>query len=130
MPRRDQVEAEMREVLGGVPAIFECVPDELLRAQWDLTRRLQFGETLIPNRYKELIGVAVAAATRSPYGILLHRELAAAHGATEAEIAEAVQLASLGSGLSVQHSGLEIDRDAYATEVHRTAAHIAGNNSD
>jgi AhpD family alkylhydroperoxidase len=130
MLRRDEVEAEMREVLGDVPALFKYIPDELLGAEWDLTKRLQFGESMIPNRYKELIGVAVAAATRCPYGILLHRELAAAHGATEAEIAEAVHLASLVSALSVQHTGLEIDRDAYATEVHRAAVHIAGNNND
>jgi len=123
---RDVVEAEMRQLLGSVPSFFERIPDELLPAEWDLTKRLQLGETLIPNRYKDLIAMAVAAAIRCPYGMVIHRELARIHGVTEAEVAEAVHLTRVVSGLGVHLAGLEIGVEAFADEMRRMAAHMAG----
>src|SRR5947209_13769098 len=92
---RDGVQQEMRDLLGRVPCTFDRIPDEFVDSEWDLMKRMQFGETLIPNRYKELIGVAVAAVTRCPYATRLHTEVARLHGATEAEVAEAVHYAAL-----------------------------------
>jgi AhpD family alkylhydroperoxidase len=121
---RDEVEAEIRQLLGSVPSLFERISDELLPAEWDITKRLQLGETLIPNRYKDLMAVAVAAAIRCPYGMVIHRELARIHGVTEAELAEAAHLTRVVSGFGVHLAGLDIDVETFTAEVHRMAAYM------
>jgi AhpD family alkylhydroperoxidase len=115
----------MRDLLGTVPCSFDRLADEFVDSEWDLMKRMQFGETLIPNRYKELIGVAVAAVTRCPYATRLHTEVARLHGATEAEVAEAVHYAALVSAWSTQLSGLAPDPDGFAAEVDETVRHLA-----
>jgi len=124
---REDVDREMRETLGTARVAFDRIPDELVGPEWDLMKRLQLGETLIPGRYKELIGLAVGAVFRCPYGILLHTEGARLHGASDAEIAEAVHYAKLESGWSVHLAGLQVDYDEFAREVERTAAFVAKN---
>ncbi|MEE8472955.1 MAG: carboxymuconolactone decarboxylase family protein, partial [Dehalococcoidia bacterium] len=51
---------------------------------------VQLGETRIPAKYKMLIGVAVAAALRSPHCSYFGTEAAKLRGATDDEIREAV----------------------------------------
>jgi len=122
---RETVEREMEEMLGTVPSVLNRVPDELVDAEWQLVKLAQFGETLIPNRCKELIGVAVAAVLRCPYGLRLHTELARLYGATDAEVAEAVHFAGLVVGWSTQMSGLQLDPADFAAEVDGTVRHLA-----
>ena len=124
---REDVDGEMRETLGTVLVAFNRIPDELVGPEWDLMKRLQLGETLIPGKYKELIGLAVAAVSRCPYGILLHTEGARLRGASDAEIAEAVHYAKHESGWSVHLAGVQVDYDEFAREVERTAAFLVRN---
>jgi AhpD family alkylhydroperoxidase len=122
---RETVEREMEEMLGAVPAVLDRVPDELVDAEWELLKRARFGETLIPMRCKELIGVAVAAALRCPYGVRLHTEFARLHGATDAEVAEAVHFAGLVAAWSTQMAGLQVNTADFAAEVDGTVRHLA-----
>ena len=48
----------------------------------------------IPRKYKELIAVAVALTTQCPYSLEVHRTNAVNAGATDAELAEVVFVAS------------------------------------
>lgn len=123
---RVEVTQEMREILGTVLASFDRIPDEFVDSEWDLVKRVEFGETLIPNKYKELIGLAVAAVSRCRYGTLLHAEAARLHGATDAELAEAVHYARLVSGWSVDLNGLQVDYGVFADQVERMVAFLAG----
>ena len=120
------VEQEMKAVLGRTPAVLDRVPDELLDADWRLLRRAFVDGSLIPSRYQALIGVAVAAAIRCPYATRLHTELARVHGASEAEVAEAVHHAALVTGWSTRLHGFSSDAGAFESEVAEVAAHIAG----
>jgi AhpD family alkylhydroperoxidase len=122
---REAVEREMEEMLGAVPSVLDRVPDELVDAEWQLLKLAQFGETLIPSRCKELIGVAVAAVLRCPYGLRLHSELARLYGATDAEVAEAVHYAGLVVSWSTQMIGLGPDPADFAAEVTGTVRHLA-----
>ncbi|MGH9038304.1 MAG: carboxymuconolactone decarboxylase family protein [Acidimicrobiia bacterium] len=123
---RETVEQEMKEILGRTPAVLDRVPDELLDADWQLLRRPFVDDSLIPSRYKALIGVAVAAAIRCSYTARLHTELARVHGASEAELAEAVHHAALVSGWSTRIHGFQLDAGEFNTEVADIAGHIAG----
>ena len=58
----------------------------------------------IPKKYKELMAIAVALTTQCPYCIQVHRKAALAAGATEAELAETVFVASaLRAGAALTH---------------------------
>jgi AhpD family alkylhydroperoxidase len=124
---REDIDGEMRETLGTVLVAFDRIPDEFAAPEWELMKRLQLGETLIPGKYKELIGLAIAAVSRCRYGIVLHTDGARLHGASDAEVAEAVHYAKLETGWSVHLAGLQVDYDAFAHEVARTVAFLAEN---
>lgn len=123
---RADVEGDVQLTLGTALAPLDRVPDEFLAAEWELVKGLHFGETIIPNRYKELIGLAVAAASRCPYGVVLHTEGARLHGASEAEIAEAVHYAKLVVGWSIHLGGLQVDQQEFVRQVRRATAFLAG----
>ncbi|HMC04695.1 MAG TPA: hypothetical protein VKJ83_04405, partial [Actinomycetota bacterium] len=61
---RQDVHNEMQQAFGTAISFVDQIPDDYIDAEWDLIKRVQFGETLIPNKYKELMGVAIAAVTR------------------------------------------------------------------
>src|SRR5512145_860200 len=59
--------AEMQEMLGQVPSWIQRIPEPGLQPFWTMLRDFQLSETRIPNKYKELIGLAVSGATRCRY---------------------------------------------------------------
>ena len=59
---------------------------------------MQVEETAIPNKYLELIGVAVAAIMRCKYCSYYHTEVAKLYGVTDAEIEDAVHFAKSSAG--------------------------------
>ncbi len=120
---REAVEREMTEVAGTVLSVLDRVPDELVEAEWQLLRRSLFEDTLIPGRYKALIGVAVSAVLQCRYGARLHTGLAQVHGVSEAELAEAVQQAAFVASLSTRMGGLQIDAADFAAEVEKITEH-------
>lgn len=58
----------------------------------------------VPKKYKELMAIAVALTTQCPYCIEVHRRAALAAGATDAEFAETVFVATaLRAGAALTH---------------------------
>lgn len=84
---------EIEAAFGTVPTFVRDIPEPALNGFWSLMRDLQLAETAIPNKYKELIGLAVSGATRCRYCVLFHTEAARLNGATDVEIAEASMMA-------------------------------------
>lgn len=113
---RNEVEVEIKETLGLVPGFFKSIPDQYLDYEWQLFKSLELGETLIPNKYKELMGVAIHAETKCVYCTLFHTEAAKLFGATEEEIQEAVHFAKMSVGWSVYLNGMRTDYDEFANE--------------
>jgi AhpD family alkylhydroperoxidase len=121
---RQDVHNEMEQMFGTVISFVDQIPDDFIDAEWDLIKRVQFGETLIPNKYKELMGLAIAAVTRCRYCSLFHTEAAKLFGATAAEVEEAVHYAKLVSGWSVYLNGLQVDYESFADEVRRVVGYV------
>jgi AhpD family alkylhydroperoxidase len=121
---RSEVEAEIKETLGLVPSFFDRMPDDTLDHEWQLFARMELGETLIPNKYKELLMLAVHSETRCRYCTLFHTEAARLFGATEEEIQEAVHLAKHTVAWSVYLNGLREDEDRFAQELDQIGAHL------
>lgn len=121
---RAEVEADIRETLGLVLGIFDAIPDELIEHEWSLMKQLELAETEIPNKYKELIGIAVSGATRCRYCVYFHTEAARLFGATDAEIAEAGLVAKHAMGWSSYLHSVQFDYDRFVAEVDEAVSYV------
>jgi AhpD family alkylhydroperoxidase len=124
---REQIYEEMEHTLGLVPSFFKTIPDSSLEMEWELFKRIELGESLIPNKYRELIGVAIAGATRCRYCAFYHTEAARLFGASEEEIEEAMQYAKTVSGWSTYVNGMQIDFEQFKDEVIRICEYVHAN---
>lgn len=114
---RQAVLAEVKEAFGLVPRWIETIPDAALAPFWATMRDVQLAETVLPNKTKELIGIAVSGATRCRYCTLFHTEGARLHGATDAEIAEAAFMGGITMLGSTYLNAMQIDYDNFKNET-------------
>ena len=122
---REAADRDIEETLGLVPEFFERVPDYLLPTEWASFKSLQLSdETAIPNKYKELIGLAVSGATRCRYCAYFHSEAARLFGATDEEITEASLIAKNTMGWSTFLNSMQYDFDEFKEEFDRIAEHV------
>jgi AhpD family alkylhydroperoxidase len=122
---RHEVERDIEETLGLVPEFFHRVPDYLLPTEWASFKSLELSDaTAIPNKYKEMIGLAVSGATRCRYCVYFHTEAARLFGATEDEITETALIAKNTMGWSTYLNTLQFDYDAFVDEFDQVTAHV------
>jgi AhpD family alkylhydroperoxidase len=114
-----QIEQEMIAHFGFAPDFYNTLPRAGLPHEWAVHRDFELAETAIPNKYKELIGLAMAAHIKCRYCIYFHTQAARAFGATDEELKEAVFM----GGLTVQYSnaitGMRYDFEKFQGEVDR-----------
>ena len=91
---------EIKKLMGLVLDQFKAIPPDTLSHEWAEMKEYSFGETKIPAKYRELIGLAVAASIKCPYCIYFHTKAAKMNGATDEEIAELVWLTRFTTGWS------------------------------
>jgi AhpD family alkylhydroperoxidase len=63
-------------------------------------KTFSFGKTKIPAKYRELMGLVIAASIKCPYCIHFHTRAARMNGATDEEIAETAMLTRFTTGWS------------------------------
>jgi AhpD family alkylhydroperoxidase len=112
-------------MLGQVPSFFDHIPDRFLDQEWQLFRDLEFGDTLIPNKYKELIGVAVHSGTKCRYCTMFHTEAARLFGASDEELQEAVHYAKHTVGWSAYLNGMQQDFEEFQRELSQIGEHLS-----
>jgi AhpD family alkylhydroperoxidase len=123
-PSRAQMYREVEEMLGRVPEWIKKMPDEVVTSFWSLYRNFDLGETKIPNKYKELIGLAVSGATRCKYCTFFHTEAARLFGATEDEIAEAAAMGGLTMMASTFINAEQLDYEAFRNETREIVKYV------
>src|ERR1700709_1862305 len=122
---RRETDRDIEATLGLVPEFRKRVPDALVPAEGASFKPLQLSdETAIPNKYKELIGLAVSGATRCRYCAYFHTEAARLFGATEDEITETAMIAKNTMGWSTYLNTLQFDYDAFTAEFDQVTAHV------
>jgi AhpD family alkylhydroperoxidase len=117
MTKRYDVYKEIEETLGIVPSFFKALPESTLSTEWELFKKSQLEPGPIPPKYRELIGVAIAAAVKCRYCSFFHTEMAKLNGATPEEVEDAVHVAKSSAGWSAYINGLQIDYDTFKSEV-------------
>lgn len=115
---------DIEESLGIVPGYFENLNEEDLVNEWPNFKHHALEETVIPAKYKELIGLAIAANLGCPYCQLFHREAAKMHGASEEELAELTFLASWTARYSSMIHAQNYDFDTFESEFNDIADHL------
>lgn len=123
-PNVTKIREEIRQAFGKVPGWVEEMPPSSLEGFWGIMRDFQLGETRIPNKYKELIGLAVSAATRCRYCTLFHTEAARLFGATDDEIREAVMMGAHTMSASTFVNGMQVDYDVFRRETLDAIEHV------
>lgn len=115
---------EVKEAFGQVPGWMAAIPPPAVTGFWTLFRDLELGETKIPNKYKELIGLAVSGATRCRYCALFHTESAKLNGASDEEIAEASMMGALTMCASTFLNAEQIDFEKFRSETKDIVAYV------
>ncbi|WP_049896988.1 carboxymuconolactone decarboxylase family protein [Natrialba chahannaoensis] len=115
---------EIEQTLGQVPSWMEHIAAPADDHSWGLFRDLSLGETELSPREKALIGVGVAAAISCPYCTHFHREEARLADVSEAELEEAVSLASTTRYFSATLHGNEMDMDEFTAETAEIVDHL------
>ena len=121
---RQEVYHEIEQFMGLVPAMFRELPDASISQEWELFKKVQIEESAIPNKYKELIGVAIAGIMKCKYCSYYHTEVAKLYGATNAEIEDAVHFAKSSAGWSTYINGIQVDYDQFKSEIDHACEHI------
>lgn len=121
---RQEIYNEMEQTLGLVPSFFKVVPDSSLELEWNLFKKIELDESLIPNKYRELIGLAIAGVTKCRYCAFYHTEAAKLFGASEEEIEDALHYAKSVVGWSTYINGLQLDLEQFKDEVLRVCEHV------
>ena len=106
------------------PEFLTEIPDTMIETEWASFKNFELAETAIPNKYKELIGLAVSGATRCRYCVYFHTEAAKLFGATDEEVNEAALMAKHTMGWSTYLNTRQFDYDRFKAEFDRIAAHV------
>jgi AhpD family alkylhydroperoxidase len=110
---------DIEKNFGIVPGFMKAIPKDVLIKDWPLMKKYQLGESEIPAKYREFIGLAIAANIKCPYCALMHTAMATMAGATDKEISEVAFLASLTTRWSAMLHALQYNYDTFAKEVRQ-----------
>lgn len=124
MGKYEDTLADIRGTLGIVPGFMKALPREALVNEWPNFKRYELEQTEIPGKYRELIGLAIAANIKCPYCQLFHMSAAKMNGATEEELAEVAFLASLATRWSAMIHAQHYDYNTFAKETEQIGAHL------
>src|SRR5689334_1661195 len=118
---------EIEQTLGLVPEWIKQMPEGGAIGFWGVARDFWLADTKIPNKYKELIGLAVSGATRCKYCALFHTEAARLFGASDEEISEASMMAAHTMGASTFVNAMQIDHEDFKRETLEIVAYVRAN---
>ena len=117
------IHKEVEDMFGQVPHWLRELPENSLTGFWTSMRDFHLAETVLPNKTKELIGIAVSGATRCRYCTLFHTEAAKLFGATDAEIAEAAAMAGFTMYTSTFLNAIQSDYAEFRRETMEMIAY-------
>ncbi len=116
---------EMEKTMGLVLDQFKSIPPDTVPHEWQEMKEYSFGETKIPAKYRELIGLAIAASIKCPYCVYFHTKAARMNGATDEELAELAFLTRFTTGWSSILHARAIDLEEFKKQFDKAAQYMA-----
>jgi AhpD family alkylhydroperoxidase len=115
---------DIETTIGLVPGFMKALADDVLVKEWPLFKKYVLGESKIPAKYREMIGLVIASNTRCPYCTLFHTAAAKLHGASDDELQEIYFLSSFTGRWSTMLFAQQYDLEKFTEEVHKIGAHL------
>ena len=116
---------EAAQMLGYVPDFLRTFPDEARAGAWKQFRDVQLNSaTALAGKNKELVGLAVASQIPCKFCIIAHTEFAKLNGATDAEITEAIAMASLTRDLITMLNGMQVDEPQFKKDIDHVVKNV------
>ncbi len=111
---------DIMQTLGYVPDFLRKFPDASRAGAWRQFRDVQLNPaSALSGKAKELLGLGVASQIPCRFCIIAHTEFAKLNGATDAEINEAIAMASLTRDLSTLLNGMQVDEPQFRKDIDR-----------
>ncbi len=123
----DEAKKEIEATFGFYPEIYKIIPDYQVPGVWAYFKAANGPQNAIPQKYRELINLAVAAQIPCDYCIYYHTEAAKAFGATEDEVKETLVSASSTRAFSMIIQGNGVKLEQFKEEFGRMMAYMAKN---
>lgn len=119
----DAARADIKATFGFVPSFLALFPDEGIAGAWSEFKAVQLNpKSAVPSKYKELIGLAVAAQVPCEYCVYFHTKAAMANGASDREVREAVAMASVVRHWSTILNGAQLDDTQFRRDLDQVVA--------
>jgi AhpD family alkylhydroperoxidase len=125
MSEYEETIEDIRTNMGLVMDQFNAIPSDALPGEWGLMKKYAFSESKIPAKYREMIGLAIAASIKCPYCVHFHTRAAKMNGATDDELREIALLTRFTTGWSSILHSANIDIDDFKKQFAQVEAHIA-----
>ncbi len=119
-----KAQAEMVEVFGTFPSFMKMYPKHALAGVWEWMKAMDGPEGVIPPKYAELIGLAVASQIPCTYCVHVHTASARMFGASDVEIQEAVARAAYTRHWSTVVNSANIDLEDFKAEWDKILAYM------
>ncbi|MBC8133429.1 MAG: carboxymuconolactone decarboxylase family protein [Deltaproteobacteria bacterium] len=117
--------ADITQSLGYAPDFLARFPEVARAGAWRQMRDVQLNpSTVMSGKNKELVGLAVASQVPCRFCVIAHTEFAKLNGATDAEITEAVAMASLTRDLSTLLNGMQVDETQFRKDVEQLVKRV------
>jgi AhpD family alkylhydroperoxidase len=107
------------QMYGFAPEFLKRFPDVARAGAWKAMRDVEINPGALSGKYKDLVGLAVASQIPCRYCIIADNEFAKLDGATDAEITEAVAMASLTRQMSTLLNGMKVDMGQFNSDITR-----------
>ncbi len=117
MVTREELRQDMEEMIGPAASAFDDIPQDVLEQEWLLWKEWEMHEGKIPRKWRELIQLAVAAASGNDVGVAWRTETAKTHGATEEELKETLFCIKHESGWTAYNAGKQVDVAKFKAEA-------------
>jgi AhpD family alkylhydroperoxidase len=116
---------DIENTFGMLPGFMRNTPKDILPQMWPLFKKYQMGTSIIPQKYREMMMLAAAAATKCPYCQTYHKEIAKIYGATVEELNDlAVIIGQTSFWSNVRHTQ-NYDYDTFVRELQQIGEHLA-----
>jgi len=120
---RDEVYAEAKQVLGGVPGWLSSAPDGVIEQFWTTFKWIH-SDGALSARDKALVAFGAAAALHCKYCIPFHTAQSAMHGITGDAIKEASWVANSVAGFGTYLYGSSYDLEQFLAELQAAGEHM------
>jgi len=122
----NEVLKDIKETLGLVPGFMRGLPPDVLTRYWPIFKKYHAGgDTEIPAKYRELIGLAIASVIRCPYCIFFHTAAAKMLGATDKELSELAFLAGDTPNWSSMIHAQSTDLETFKRETEQIGRYMS-----